>query len=85
MFAPNAPTNSTAQAWIYQAEHNYSSVDPNNFEIVTNTGTLALTGQVQEFIVPTPEPGTIFLLGGGLLVVLWTGMRGRKSPSGISS
>lgn len=36
--------------WLNQAALNYSSINPNNFEIVTNTGKLALTGQVQEFI-----------------------------------
>jgi hypothetical protein len=30
--------------------------------IITNTGTLASTGQVQEFIVQTPEPATAVLL-----------------------
>ena len=39
---------------------------------VTNlgtTGTLALTGQVQEFIVPTPEPGSLALLISGILAL----------------
>lgn len=67
LFAPNAPTNAAAQAWILSAEQNYGSVDLNNFELVTNVGPLALTGQVQEFIVPTPEPGTFALLGIALL------------------
>jgi hypothetical protein len=67
LFDPNAPTNSGAQAWILSAEQNYGSVDLGNFELVTNVGPLALTGQVQEFIIPTPEPETYALLGAGLL------------------
>jgi len=67
LFDPKAPTNAGAQAWILSAEQNYGSVDLNNFELVTNVGPLALTGQVQEFIIPTPEPSTYALLGAGLL------------------
>lgn len=67
LFDPNAPTNIGAQAWILSAEQNYDSVNLGGFEIVTNVGPLALTGQVQEFIVPTPETGTFTLLGTALL------------------
>jgi|SRR5271156_2539945 len=75
LFDPNAPTNAAAQAWILSAEQNYGSVNLNNFEVVTNVGPLSLTGQVQEFIIPTPEPGTFLLLGAGLLVLLFSGRR----------
>jgi len=85
LFAPNGPTNAAAQAWINQAQQNYGSINPNNFEIVTNVSPLNLTGQVQEFIVPTPEPGTIGLLGAGLLVILWMGLRKAKSAAGSIS
>jgi hypothetical protein len=56
--------------WLNQAGLNYSSINPNNFEIVTNTGNLALTGQVQEFLVQTPEPSTMALLLCGLLAMI---------------
>jgi hypothetical protein len=62
LFDPNAPTNPGAQSWILRAQQNYDSVNLNNFELVTNVGPLSLTGQVQEFIIPTPEPGTFALL-----------------------
>jgi hypothetical protein len=39
------------------------------FEAVTNSGPLTLTGQVQEFIVQTPEPGTLALLICGMLAL----------------
>lgn len=55
--------------WLGQAANNYSSINPNNFEIVTNVGPLSLTGQVQEFIVQTPEPGTLMLLVCGVFAL----------------
>lgn len=75
LFDANAPTNSSAQAWILSAEQNYGSVNLSNFEVVTNVGPLCLTGQVQEFIVPTPEPGTFELLGAGFLLIVHIGRR----------
>jgi hypothetical protein len=64
------------QSWLNLAASNYGSIDPNNFSIVTNTGTLTLTGQVQEFIVQTPEPGVLALLLCGLLAIAFTFKRG---------
>jgi hypothetical protein len=81
LFAPNAPTNAAAQVWILRAEQNYDSVNLNNFELITNIGPLSLTGQVQEFIVPTPEPGTNALLGAGLLGLLLLAWRKAKAAS----
>jgi len=81
LFDPNAPTNAAAQAWILSAEQNYGSVNLNNFELVTNVGPLSLTGQVQEFIVPTPEPGTFALLGVALLGLVFFARRKSKIAS----
>jgi PEP-CTERM motif-containing protein len=81
LFAPNAPTNAAAQAWILSAEQNYGPVNLNNFELVTNVGPLSLTGQVQEFIIPTPEPGTNALLGAGLLGFVLLARRKAKTES----
>lgn len=55
--------------WLTLAGENYGSVNLSNYEIVTNTGPLQLTGQVQEFIVQTPEPGTLALLLFGIMLV----------------
>jgi hypothetical protein len=59
--------NADVQNWLWLASQNYGTIDLNNFEIVTNCGPLTLTGQVQEFIVRTPEPGTLTLLICGML------------------
>ena len=48
--------------WLSWAATNYGQINPSNFEIVTNVGPLCYRGQVQEFIVQTPEPATIILL-----------------------
>src|SRR6266446_6142554 len=61
--------NADVQNWLLLASENYGTINLSNFEVVTNVGPLALTGQVQEFIVPTPEPGTLALLICGMLAV----------------
>jgi hypothetical protein len=57
--------------WLYLAglSANYSSIDLSSFEIVTNTGPVYLNGQVQEFIIRTPEPGTLALLLFGVMAL----------------
>ena len=59
------------QNWLRRAsqDYNYGTINRDNFEIVTNVAPLALRGQVQEFIVQTPEPGTLALLICGMLAV----------------
>jgi hypothetical protein len=59
--------NLDVQNWLTMASLNYGTINLSNFEIVTNCGPLTLTGQVQEFIVQTPEPGTLALLICGML------------------
>jgi hypothetical protein len=61
--------NADVQNWLTMAGQNYGTINLSNFEIVTNCGPLTLTGQVQEFIVQTPEPGTLALLICGMLAV----------------
>ena len=61
--------NLDVQNWLLLASLNYGTINLNEFEIVTNCGPLALTGQVQEFLVSTPEPGTLALLICGMLAV----------------
>jgi hypothetical protein len=61
----------TAAQWLAMATANYGQINSANFEIITNTGTLAYTGQVQEFIIQTPEPATgVLLLVGVVLMFL---------------
>jgi hypothetical protein len=79
LFDPNAPTNSAAEAWILSAQENFGSINPNNFEILTNLPPVELSGQVQEFIVTTPEPGSIVLLGVGLAALLYLARRSQSS------
>lgn len=62
-------TNPDVQQWLTWASEYYGTVNLNNYEIVTNCGPLTLTGQVQEFIIQTPEPGTLALLLCGLLAL----------------
>ena len=69
LMTPGAePTNfanadgTTVAQWLALAAANYVQINPANFMIITNTGTLTYTGQVQEFIVQTPEPATAVLL-----------------------
>jgi hypothetical protein len=52
----------TVAQWLAMAAAGYTSINLANFQIVTNVGPLGYTGQVQEFVVRTPEPATIFLL-----------------------
>jgi len=61
--------NLDVQNLLLLASQNYGTINLNNFEVVTNVAPLALTGQVQEFIVQTPEPGTLALLICGMLAV----------------
>jgi hypothetical protein len=81
LFDPNAPSNAGAQAWILSAEQNYDTVNLDNFALVTNVGPLALTGQVQEFIIPAAEPGAYALLGAGLLGIVFLARRKDKIAS----
>jgi hypothetical protein len=70
-----SPTNSSAGSlgfvgsdgitvgqWLAMAAAGYKDINLANFQIVTNVGPLGYTGQVQEFMVPTPEPATIVML-----------------------
>jgi hypothetical protein len=65
-----------AQAWLDMAGTGYTSIDPKDFLIITNTSSpdnpLALTGQVQEFLVVTPEPGTFAMVACAMLALVIT-------------
>jgi hypothetical protein len=77
-----------AQGWLGMAafayNNHYSSIDPNGFLIITNTSStdkpLALTGQTQEFLVATPEPGTFVMVACAMLAfVIFRQRRGLLS------
>jgi hypothetical protein len=76
-----APTNSDEQNWLTLAGLNYSSIDPSSFSIVTNIAPVYATGQVQEFIVNTPEPGVLALLLCGLLLIAVVLQRGVRATA----
>jgi hypothetical protein len=67
--------NDDVEDWLELASQNYGTINLSDFSIVTNCGPLTLTGQVQEFIVQTPEPGTLALLLCGMLAVCLMLMR----------
>lgn len=80
---PTAFTNGDADNksvgdWLALAGTGYTSINPADFEILTNIGCapgtntpcLAYTGQVQEFIVQTPEPSSLALLVTGMLALM---------------
>jgi hypothetical protein len=88
LMTPGAePTNffnadgTTVEQWLAVARTNYGQINSANFLIITNTGTLAYKGQVQEFIVQTPEPATAVLLLIGLfsMFLLIQGSRQQSS------
>jgi PEP-CTERM motif len=85
LMTPGAePTNfanadgTTVAQWLALAAANYGQINPASFVIATNTGTLAYTGQVQEFIVPTPEPSTGVLLLFGVVSMFLLCRRSRQ-------
>jgi hypothetical protein len=71
--------------WLTWASENYGQINPGNFEIITNVGPLSYKGQVQEFIVQTPEPATVVLLliGIGAIFLLAPKRQHNKSPREI--
>jgi hypothetical protein len=71
----------TVGQWLSMAAAGYKNINLANFQIVTNVGPLGYTSQVQEFIVPTPEPATILLLLVGIGAMFFFATR-RQPQSG---
>jgi hypothetical protein len=73
---PNLTKYDGAQAWLDLAGTDYTSIDQKDFLIITNTSSpdnpLALTGQVQEFLVVTPEPGTFAMVACAMIALVIT-------------
>ena len=87
LMTPNAEPTSYANAdgiqvsqWLSWAAADYAQINPANFSIVTNVGPLSYKGQVQEFIVSTPEPAglVLMLVGMGFIFLL---LRRRQQQS----
>ncbi len=88
LMTPGAePTNfanadgTTVAQWLALAAANHGKINPANFVIITNTGTLAYRGQVQEFIVQTPEPATAVLLLIGIVSMFLLFRRSQQQPA----
>jgi hypothetical protein len=56
LFYPGAPSPSSS-FWLDQAQSNYASADYQNFAIITNTGPVQPSGQVQELLAQLPSNG----------------------------
>ncbi len=71
IFDANAPEPST-KIWINRAKDSYTSMSYANYRVITNTGPVKATGQVQEFIMreSVPEPAAFVLFGSGLLCMM---------------
>jgi hypothetical protein len=73
---PNLTKYDGAQAWLDMAGTDYTAIDQKDFLIITNTSSpdnpLALTGQVQEFLVVTPEPGTFAMVACAMIALVIT-------------
>jgi len=82
LFNEAAPTPSSS-LWLEQARSNSAWTDYGDFRIVTNTGPVQLSGQVQEFLMRTqpnaPEPSTLPLAGLGLVGASCMGRRIRRA------
>src|SRR6267143_1087716 len=88
LMTPGAePTNfanadgTTVAQWLALAAANRGQINPGNFVIIANTGTLAYRGQVQEFIVQTPEPATAVLLLIGVVSIFLLTRRSQQQPA----
>jgi chromate transport protein ChrA len=76
----NADGTTVAQ-WLALAAANHGQINPATFVIITNSGTLAYRGQVQEFIVQIPEPATAVLLLFGVVSLFLLFRRSRLQPA----
>jgi hypothetical protein len=65
--------NAAAEGYVYAALDNMSSINTAGFEILSDVG-----GTNQEFMTSTPEPGSLALLGAGLLAAGATRFLRRK-------
>ena len=79
LFAVAAGAQPSSGFWLTEAQTKYGSLDYSSFLVVTDVN-MALESSAQEFIVVTPEPATVALLGTGLLVVFGAATRRQRKP-----
>lgn len=79
IFSPGVPSTGNSAWWVnYAQNQTYTAGEFSNFIILTPTDNSAQSAQ--EYLVNTPEPASILLLGSGLFAL---GIRRRRaSPSG---
>jgi hypothetical protein len=76
--------NSTGY-WINQAQTMYDQQGAgyyDQFNILTDVNHATAAGGVQEFVYATPEPGTLTLIGTGLMMMSGVGFRRRRKNGG---
>jgi hypothetical protein len=76
----SADVNSTGY-WINQAQIAYNKQAAgyyDQFNILTDVNHATAAGGVQEFVYSTPEPGTLSLIGTGLMMMGGVGFRRRR-------
>ncbi len=96
IFDPSQAPKPSSGMWLEQAQKNYTKLDYSNYRVVTNVAPVMKTGQVQEFLtilqpgsplitkggdLATPEPGTAFLMGTGILLaaLVWKRTHAKKA------
>jgi len=68
IFSPGVPATANSAAWLTLAQNqNFTPDEFSGFEILTPTDSSA--GSAQEYIVNTPEPASMLLLGSGLFAL----------------
>jgi hypothetical protein len=65
IFNPGTFTDPDTNYWLTKAQINYVTVNPNLFLVVVPIPTDA----AQTFIIPSPEPISLFLFGSGLIFI----------------
>jgi len=87
IFDPQEAPQPSSNYWLTQAQNNYSSLNYDNFRVVTNVGPVTRTGQVQEFLTvlpsaATPEPAPALLIAAGLIGIGLIAKKARARAAG---